>query len=190
MTKKLEVISPVDGSLYAERELADERAAGALLQSAKKAQKAWSKVPLEERAHLCTRFVDAFCAMKDEIVPELAWQMGRPVAFGAGEVAGFEERARAMIGLAEEALAPYVPPAKDGFTRYIQRAPLGVVFTISAWNYPYLIAVNSIVPALMAGNSVVLKMSHQTPLAPSAWRLPWKKRARRTAFSRSFIWTM
>lgn len=175
MTKKLEVISPVDESLYAERELADERAVIALLHSAKKAQQAWSKVPLEERAHLCTRFVDAFCAMKDEIVPELAWQMGRPVAFGAGEVAGFEERARAMIALAKEALSPYVPPAKEGFTRYIRREPLGVVLTISAWNYPYLIAVNSIVPALMAGNTVVLKMSHQTPLCAERLALAMEK---------------
>src|SRR3546814_12102281 len=103
-------------------------------------------------------------AMREEIVPELAWQMGRPVAFGAGELRGFEERARAMIDLAGTALAPAVPADKAGFKRYIRRDPLGVVLTIAPWNYPYLTAVNSIVPALMAGNAVVLKPAAQPPL--------------------------
>jgi len=53
---------------------------------------------------------------------------------------------------------------KPGFHRFIRREPLGVVLTVAAWNYPYLIAVNSVVPALMAGNAVVLKHSAQTPL--------------------------
>src|SRR3546814_18937519 len=103
-------------------------------------------------------------ALREEIVPELAWQMGRPVKFGVGELRGFEERARAMIALAETALAPVVPAEKSGFKRYIRREPLGVVLTIAPWNYPYLTAVNSIVPALMAGNAVVLKQAAQTLL--------------------------
>jgi acyl-CoA reductase-like NAD-dependent aldehyde dehydrogenase len=53
---------------------------------------------------------------------------------------------------------------KPGFRRFIRREPLGVVFTVAAWNYPYLIAVNSVVPALLAGNAVILKHSAQTPL--------------------------
>src|SRR3546814_1387711 len=81
-------------------------------------------------------------ALREEIVPELAWQMGRPVKFGVGELRGFEERARAMIALAETALAPVVPAEKSGFKRYIRREPLGVVLTIAPWNYPYLTAVN------------------------------------------------
>jgi acyl-CoA reductase-like NAD-dependent aldehyde dehydrogenase len=102
--------------------------------------------------------------MKDEIVPELAWQMGRPVRFGAGELGGFEERARHMIAIAEESLAPITPDPMTGFRRYIRREPLGSVFTIAPWNYPYLTAVNSIVPALMAGNAVFLKHASQTIL--------------------------
>ncbi|HEY5597523.1 MAG TPA: aldehyde dehydrogenase family protein, partial [Kiloniellales bacterium] len=117
-----------------------------------------------ERAAYCTRAVDAMLAMQDEIVPELAWQMGRPVRFGAGELRGFEERARYMTAIAESALQPLDPGAKVGFKRYIARVPLGVVFTIAPWNYPYLTAVNSIVPALMAGNTVVLKHAASTLL--------------------------
>jgi acyl-CoA reductase-like NAD-dependent aldehyde dehydrogenase len=69
-----------------------------------------------------------------------------------------------MIDIAPRALANIDPGPKEGFRRFVRREPLGVVFTIAAWNYPYLIAVNSIVPALMAGNAVILKHSAQTPL--------------------------
>ncbi len=164
MSDKLELISPIDGSTYVERAFATQTEVGETFERAAKAQAAWKLVPLAERAALLEKFVDAFTAMSDEIVPELAWQMGRPIAYGAGEVRGFEDRAQHMIAIAEKALAPVRPSAIDGFDRYIKRDPLGVVFTIAAWNYPYLIAVNSVVPALMAGNTVVLKHSGQTPL--------------------------
>ncbi len=114
-------------------------------------------------------------AMKDEIIPELAWQMGRPVRYGAGELRGFEERARHMISIAEEALANVVPAAKEGFTRFIERVPLGVVFTIAPWNYPYLTAVNSIIPALMAGNAVVLKHASHTLLVGERFAKAFEK---------------
>ena len=81
-----------------------------------------------------------------------------------GEVAGFEERARHMIAIAADSLADLKPEAKDGFTRYIKREPLGVVFIIAPWNFPYLTSVNAIMPALLAGNTVILKHSAQTPL--------------------------
>jgi acyl-CoA reductase-like NAD-dependent aldehyde dehydrogenase len=103
-------------------------------------------------------------AMKDDIVPELAWQMGRPVRFGAGELRGFEERARHMIAIAPDALAAVEPVPVAGFKRYIKREPLGTVLVIAPWNYPYLTAVNSVIPALMAGNSVILKHASQTLL--------------------------
>ena len=102
--------------------------------------------------------------MRDQIVPELAWQMGRPVRYGAGELRGFEERARYMIAIAPEALAAVDPGPKAGFRRYIKREPLGTALVIAPWNYPYLTAVNSIVPALMAGNAVILKHAAQTLL--------------------------
>ncbi len=103
-------------------------------------------------------------AMTEEIVPELAWQMGRPVRYGAGELRGFEERARYMIAIAGEALSDLDPGPKEGFVRYVKRDPLGVVFTIAPWNYPYLTAVNSVIPGLMAGNAVVLKHAASTLL--------------------------
>ena len=74
------------------------------------------------------------------------------------------ERARHMIAIAAQALADLDVGPKPGFRRFVRREPLGVVLTVAAWNYPYLIAVNSVVPALMAGNVVLLKHSAQTPL--------------------------
>lgn len=160
----IKCISPVDGSVYAERPVASEGEIAQAFAAAKAAQKDWRKVSIEERGKLCSAAVDAMLAMRDEIVPELAWQMGRPVRFGAGELGGFEERARYMIDIAGEALAPIDPGPKDGFSRWINREPVGVVFAIAPWNFPYLTAVNSIVPALMAGNSVVLKHASSTLL--------------------------
>jgi len=110
------------------------------------------------------RFCDAFEARRDAIAEELAWQMGRPIRFAPSEVRGTLERARYMISIASDALADIDVGPKSDFNRFVRREPLGVVFTVAAWNYPYLIAVNSVVPALMAGNAVVLKHSAQTPL--------------------------
>ncbi len=110
------------------------------------------------------RAIDAMVANKDAIGQELTQQMGRPIRYTPGEVLGMASRARHMIAIAEQALAPVVPPPIDGFTRYIQREAVGVVLVIAPWNYPLLTAVNAIVPALLAGNTVLLKHSAQTPL--------------------------
>ena len=158
-------ISPVDGREVARKRTASGEEIGAAVAAARKAQAAWAQVPLGERGKLCLAAVDAMLAMKAEIGPELAWQMGRPVKFGGGEMRGFEERSRYMVAIAETALAPVEPGAKEGFRRYVRREPLGIVLTIAPWNYPYLTAVNSIVPALMAGNAVLLKHATQTMLA-------------------------
>ena len=159
----LQTITPVDGSVYVERPYASEAEIAAALSAAQEAQKAWARTSVAERAAFCSKAVDAFVAKADQHVEELAWQMGRPVRFGRAEVGGFEERARHMIAIAEETLADVQVGEKEGFLRYIKRVPLGVVLTVAPWNYPYLTAVNSIVPALMAGNAVILKHASQTP---------------------------
>lgn len=157
-------ISPVDGRVYVERPLATSAEIAWALTAADKAQVAWAQTPLTERAAALSRFVDCFVANRDAIAEELTWQMGRPIRYTPGEVRGFEERARTMIRLAPEALADVQVGEKAGFRRFIRRAPVGVVLVVAPWNYPYLTAVNAVVPALMAGNSVLLKHAAQTPL--------------------------
>ncbi len=158
-------ISPIDGSVYVERELAISKEIEQALERATKAQQAWRQTAVPQRMETCLRFVQAMERNADAIAIELAWQMGRPVRYGAGEIVrGFAERSRYMIQIAERALAGIPIEPKDGFTRFIRREPLGVVFTIAPWNYPFLTAVNSVVPAILAGNAVILKHSAQTPL--------------------------
>jgi acyl-CoA reductase-like NAD-dependent aldehyde dehydrogenase len=161
---RVRTISPIDGSVCVERERADERRVAAALGAARGAQRAWRRRPLAERIAFVSRAVDAFVARGPEIAEELTWQMGRPLVHTPGEVRGFEERARHMCAIAEEALADLEPAPVPGFRRFIRREPLGVVFVVAPWNYPYLTAVNAVVPALLAGNAVILKHSEQTPL--------------------------
>ena len=164
MGKTATCISPVDGRVYAERPLAGEAEALAALARARTAQAAWRHVPLTERQAMLSKAVDAFVAKGTEIGEEISWQMGRPVTQTPGEIGGFEERARHMIAIAPDSLKDIAVAPMAGFTRFIRRDPLGVVFVVAPWNYPYLTAVNSVFPALLAGNAVILKHSHQTPL--------------------------
>jgi acyl-CoA reductase-like NAD-dependent aldehyde dehydrogenase len=158
------IISPVDGSVYATRNYASGTHLADVVATARSAQRAWAEVSVEARGVICRRAVDAMNAMHERIVTELAWQMGRPVRYGAGELRGFAERANYMIDIAPVSLATVTVPDKPGFERCIERVPLGIVFVVAPWNYPFLTAVNSIVPALLAGNAVILKHATQTML--------------------------
>ncbi len=165
----LKTISPVDGRVYAERTPATAAGIDAALEHARQSQREWRGVPTAARAAVMERFCAEFERRGADIATGLCWQMGRPIRFAPSEVRGTLERARYMISIATAALADVDPGPKPAFRRFIRREPLGVVFTVAAWNYPYLIAVNSVVPALMAGNAVVLKHSAQTPLAAEAF---------------------
>lgn len=161
---KLQCISPIDGSVYVERELASAEQISAALERAEQAQRQWKQTPLAKRIAIARKAVEFFSAQEAELANELCWMMGRPIRYGAGEVRGFVERASYMADIAESALADIQLPEKPGFTRFIRREPLGVALVIAPWNYPYLTAVNAVLPALLAGNSVLLKHSAQTPL--------------------------
>jgi acyl-CoA reductase-like NAD-dependent aldehyde dehydrogenase len=164
MTATLKTISPVDGRVYVERPLQTAADIERALETARRAQSAWGALTLARRCELLRRSVDAFVAKGADIAAEITWQMGRPLRHSPSEVRGFEERARYMLSVASEALAAVQPGDKPGFRRQIKRVPLGVVVVVAPWNYPYLTAVNAVLPALIAGNAVVLKHSHQTPL--------------------------
>ncbi|MGB6353018.1 MAG: aldehyde dehydrogenase family protein [Steroidobacteraceae bacterium] len=163
-TDTLQTISPVDGRVYVQRPLDTAAAIDRALDAAHFAQRGWVALPLAARCDLLGKAVDAFVANAGDIAAEITWQMGRPLRHSPGEVRGFEERARYMLELAPNALASIRPQDKPGFDRRIKRVPLGIVAVVAPWNYPYLTAVNAVLPALIAGNAVVLKHSHQTPL--------------------------
>ena len=161
---RVSVISPIDGSVYAEFDLPSGAEIEGTVERAVRAQDAWKRVPLTERSAICRRMTDVMVERADAIGTELTWQIGRPVTQSPFEIRrGFQERARYMVDVAGGALADVVMEPKDGFRRFIRREPLGVVLVMAPWNYPYLASVNTVVPAIVAGNSVILKVSQQTP---------------------------
>jgi len=173
--KRQKTITPVDGSVYVERDLASNSAIERALFMAEKAQKAWKQVPVGERAALCRSMAEWCVSRANELATELSWQMGRPVAQTPGELhRGFRERALYMCSIAVKTLEDLKAEPKPGFQRFIRREPLGVVFVVAPWNYPWLTSVNAVVPALLAGNSVILKMAAQTPLVAERYAEAFK----------------
>ncbi len=190
MTETVKLTSPIDGSIYVERPVATDQAINAAVERARTAQADWARLPVAERAKYMLKMLEALVGMADEIVPELAWQMGRPVRYG-GEFGGVKERTQYMVEIAERALAP-VPASnpKDGFRRYVKKDPLGVVMVIAPWNYPYLTSVNTIVPALIAGSTVILKHAAQTLLVGERFAKAFELPACRNMSSRTSCSTM
>ena len=161
----MKVISPVDGSTYVERDIASPSQTEKSLSRAAKSQRAWRQATVAERIPVIRKMVSWCVERADKLGEELAWQMGRPIAYAPNEIRrGFQERAEYLCSIAEAALQDYLPDEKPGFRRFVRREPLGVVLVVAPWNYPWLTSVNAIVPALLAGNSVILKMAAQTPL--------------------------
>lgn len=157
-------ISPIDGREYARRPCTPDAVIERVLERARQAQREWAEVPLKERCRIVSGFVEAIDRLNAEVVPELAWQMGRPVQYG-GEFGSLVERVRGILSLADQALAPDVIESESGSRRYVAHEPAGLVLVIAPWNYPFLTAANTIVPALIAGNAVLLKHAAQTVLA-------------------------
>lgn len=163
MTKTLQCISPIDGSVFAERPVLTFDQATDVVARAKAAQSDWAARPLTERIDLVRAGVAAIGEQSKEITVELAHMMGRPTRYG-GEFGGFNERASHMADIAVESLKPIIVEDSDTFERRIEHEPHGVVLVVAPWNYPYMTAINTIAPALIAGNTIVLKHSTQTLL--------------------------
>ena len=161
MTNTLKCISPIDGSVYLERPVLSLEAARDVCARAKAAQGAWAARPLSERVQLVRDAIAEVGKTTDRMAQELAHQMGRPVRYG-GEFGGFAERGNYMADIAEKALAPTIVEDSDKATRKITREARGVVLVVAPWNYPYMTAINTVAPALIAGNTVVLKHATQT----------------------------
>ena len=160
----LKCISPIDGSVFAERPIVTMAQAQSMVDRARQAQKSWAARPLDQRIALVRKGLARLGEMNDEVVPEIAHMMGRPVRYG-GEFGGVDERASYMADIAADALKPIVIEDSDRFERRIEHEPHGLVLVIAPWNYPYLTAINTVAPALIAGNAVILKHATQTLLA-------------------------
>jgi acyl-CoA reductase-like NAD-dependent aldehyde dehydrogenase len=162
MTKTIDLISPIDGSVYLTREVISRDAA---FEAARKARIAargdWASKPVEYRIEKVLKANEIIGQSTDRMALEIAHQMGRPIRYG-GEYGGFNERVLYMAEVGPECLAPDVIEDSDAFHRMIKRVPWGVVLVVAPWNYPYMTAINTIAPALIAGNTVILKHASQT----------------------------
>jgi acyl-CoA reductase-like NAD-dependent aldehyde dehydrogenase len=158
------VDNPFTGDVAASLEHTSAAKLDATLERARSAAKALRAMSLEERVKLVLRACEAMEARTDAIARDITRQMGKPLSQARGEVGGMAGRLRHMAAIAPESLADIILPPKEGFERRIAKEPLGVVLDLPAWNYPLLTAVNAIAPAVLAGNSVVVKHSPRTPL--------------------------
>ena len=156
-------ITPIDNTLYIERDY-DTDKIEVTINNSVKAQKGWADLDVKERVKLLSNFIKDFLSREDAICEELCRQIGRPISQAASELKGFKERADYMLSIADKKLANIDVTKNNNFKNYIKRRALGVVFVIAPWNFPYLVAVNSIIPAMASGNTVILKHSAQTPL--------------------------
>jgi acyl-CoA reductase-like NAD-dependent aldehyde dehydrogenase len=164
MISRLVVDNPFTGEPACAVELAEQPAIGKALDRARAAQRELRSMSVAERATLCERAVVSMEACTDPIARDISAMMGKPIAQARNEVAGMALRARHMASIADEALADVVLPHKDGFERRVAKEPLGTVLDLPAWNYPLLTCVNVLVPAVLAGNAVILKHSPRSPL--------------------------
>ncbi len=165
LTTNLQVIDPFSGDVVVERAFDDGAVLEQKLAAAATAFERWRRVPLDARCRAVSDALAWFRAHKEEVAADVSRQMGKPIRQARAEVDGMLGRAEHMVSIAGEALAAEVlASGADGAVRRIEHAPLGVVLDVAAWNYPLLIAVNVVVPALLAGNAVLLKHSAKTPL--------------------------
>lgn len=175
MQTKISTLSPIDGSVYVERELASGPMIEAALHKAEQARNSWRATPLADRIEILGKALAYFVDHADEIGQELTYQMGRPIRYTPFEIkGGFQERAKYMMGIAPKALADIELEDSGAFQRFIRREPIGTVLVLAPWNYPYLTSVNVIWPALLAGNTVLLKHAEQTPLCAERYAQAFK----------------
>ena len=156
-------ITPIDNSVYLERPLSTQNEIDNVIENSKKSFQSWKNTSIEDRITIINKFIDNLIALKPEVSKEICWQIGRPISQCGNELRGFEERSRHMVEIAKESLRDIPATKNDEFDNYIYKSPLGVIFVMAPWNYPIITATNTIVPALLAGNTIVIKHSSQTP---------------------------
>ncbi|KAI4116434.1 MAG: hypothetical protein LQ345_003150 [Seirophora villosa] len=124
---------------------------------------AYRHTSLQQRKAIVAKALTLLHGRHNVLAKELAEQMGRPIAYGSKEIITAVARGEYLLKICHDALKDTEGEPESGFKRYIRKLPIGPVLILFAWNYPYLILVNSLIPALLAGNSVILKPSPQTP---------------------------
>ncbi|PLB50647.1 putative aldehyde dehydrogenase family protein [Aspergillus steynii IBT 23096] len=164
MSNAIRTLSPSTNKLIYEHPGTSLEEARQLAISAQDAHKSWKQVPLSERKSIILKALELIKANKETLAEELTSQMGRPIAFATKEIDTMRKRADYLLDIVDDSLKNLPGQPEDGFRRFLKKEPIGVVFIATAWNFPYLITISTILPALLAGNAVLLRPSPQTPL--------------------------
>ncbi|KAK2736389.1 hypothetical protein FQN57_000766 [Myotisia sp. PD_48] len=164
-SETITTISPITNGPILTRAGATKDELQSLPKIAQEAFRSFSKsTTLGQRQEIVARALDILEKKKDALAREITEQMGRPIAYTGSEITTAIKRGKYLNRVAGEVLGDKIETDREqGFKRYLKKEPVGVVLVIFAWNYPYLILVNSLIPAILAGNAVILKPSPQTP---------------------------
>ena len=161
--EKITTISPITNKPVLTRNGLSDADLQSLPETAVAAFESYRRTSLTERQDIVKKALKLLNDRQDVLGKEITEQMGRPIAYTAKEVTTAVMRGEYLLKISEDTLKDTPGEAEKGFKRYIKKVPLGPVLILFPWNYPYLTLINSLVPALLAGNSVILKPSPQTP---------------------------
>ncbi|KAL6238495.1 hypothetical protein BDW75DRAFT_201449 [Aspergillus navahoensis] len=164
MSNQVRTLSPSTGKVLFEHPGATVEQVRQIAQASEDAFSTYRELSLDQRKAIVVKALEIIDANKETLAHELSTQMGRPISYTAGEVDTMRKRANYLLDQAEDALKTIPGQEENGFKRFVKKAPVGPVLLATAWNYPYLITINALVPALLAGNTVILRPSPQTPL--------------------------
>ena len=156
-------ITPINNSIYLERPLSKNDDIENVLGKSQKIFQKWKSTSIDDRIIIINKFIDNLIALKSEISKEICWQIGRPISQCGNELRGFEERSKYMVQIAKDSLNNLPATKNNELDNFIYKSPLGVIFVMAPWNYPIITATNTLVPALLSGNTIILKHSSQTP---------------------------
>ena len=160
----LSVLNPDTGELLAELPADDAASVRAKYEAARVAQPAWAAVPLAERRACIERFREAVVRETESLAATMTRETGKPIRMSRNELAGLLPRIDFFLGMVEPVTAPEQVFDEAGMREVIQHEPLGVVANISAWNYPWFVGCNVLLPALLTGNAVLYKPSEYAPM--------------------------
>jgi len=155
----LSITNPANGNLITEVSMDTQESLNLKFEKLSTAQKSWKMVSLPNRMAIIQKFSDLLASNIDELAVILSSEVGKPLNQAKNEINGAITRITWILGNVEKYLSDEIMSETPGMTEKIVYEPLGIVCNISAWNYPYLIGINVIVPALLAGNGVFYKPS-------------------------------
>jgi acyl-CoA reductase-like NAD-dependent aldehyde dehydrogenase len=164
MTPTLAIHNPATGSLIAELAADTPATVAAKAVAARAAQPRWAATPMTERLAAVQRFRALLVAELEALATTLTQEVGKPIGQSRNELNGLLPRIDFFVDQVEAAVRDEHVFDGAGMHEQISHIPLGVVGNISAWNYPYFVGCNVIVPALLTGNSVLYKPSEYAAL--------------------------